>query len=235
MPKETAISRVKIFGDLDDETAIALSSQCRWTRLGPNSLIVEQSDDTTDLFLIAEGRVRAKKFSLSGKEVSFVDLTEGDVFGEFSAIDHQPRSASVVTLTDCVVGRISAEAFRRIVAEHPEVSLRVIEMLVAKIRELSGRVFEFSALAVRNRIHAELLRLAHNGDPDADTAIIDDLPTHYEIATRISTHREAVTREFNTLEAKGIIRAERGRIVVLDLKALRSMVDKVIDVEDHFD
>ncbi len=233
---ENSASRIKVFEGLDDDVVQRLSAQCRWQRLRANSLVVEQSDDTTDLFLIAEGRVRAKKFSLAGKEVSFIDLTSGDVFGEFSAIDGQPRSATVVTLTDCVVGRLSADAFRRLLSEHPEVSLKVIEMLVAKVRELSERVFEFSALAVRNRIHAELLRLAHTATPgpDDNTAVIDEVPTHYEIATRISTHREAVTRELNTLEANGVIRAERGRIVVRDMKALRSMVDQLIEIEAGF-
>ncbi len=233
---ENSASRIKVFEGLDDDVVQRLSAQCRWQRLRANSLVVEQSDDTTDLFLIAEGRVRAKKFSLAGKEVSFIDLSSGDVFGEFSAIDGQPRSATVVTLTDCVVGRLSADAFMRLLSEHPEVSLKVIEMLVAKVRELSERVFEFSALAVRNRIHAELLRLAHTAKPGAEenSAVIDEVPTHYEIATRISTHREAVTRELNTLEANGVIRAERGRIVVRDMKALRSMVDQLIEIEGGF-
>lgn len=233
---ENSASRIKVFDGLDEDVVQRLSGQCRWQRLRANSLVVEQSDDTTDLFLIAEGRVRAKKFSLAGKEVSFIDLSAGDVFGEFSAIDGQPRSATVVTLTDCVVGRLSADAFRRLLSEHPEVSLKVIEMLVAKVRELSERVFEFSALAVRNRIHAELLRLAHTAQPgpNDNTAVIDEVPTHYEIATRISTHREAVTRELNTLEANGVIRAERGRIVVRDMKALRSMVDQLIEIEAGF-
>jgi hypothetical protein len=92
---------------------------------------------------------------------------------------------------------------------HPSVMLAVLHHLTARIRELTERVFEFSTLAVRNRVHAELVRLAreHGGGKQA---VIRPAPTHSEMASRISTHREAVTRELSRLHELGII-AREGR------------------------
>ena len=71
----------------------------------------------------------------------------------------------------------------------------MLPQLVTKIRALTTRVYEFSTLAVSNRIQAELLRLASLGTKEGKGARIAPAPTHTEIAARVSTHREAVTRE----------------------------------------
>jgi len=68
-----------------------------------------------------------------------------------------------------------------------------------EIRELTKRVYEFSTLAVRYRIQAEVLRLANLSSRCGNVVNISPAPTHAEIASRTSTHREAVTRELNRL------------------------------------
>ena len=71
---------------------------------------------------------------------------------------------------------------------------------VMTIRSLTTRVYElFSTLAVNNRIQAELLRLASFTCQGGNSARIAPAPTHVEIASRVSSHREAVTRELNRL------------------------------------
>jgi CRP-like cAMP-binding protein len=96
------------------------------------------------------------------------------------------------------------------------------------VRLLSARVFEFSALAVRNRIHAELLRLAREHMDAGNTAAISPSPTHADIASRISTHREAVTREYHNLSESGLIEQRRGKLVIHDIARLETMVREVM-------
>jgi CRP-like cAMP-binding protein len=89
-------------------------------------------------------------------------------------------------------------------------------------------VFEFSALAVNNRIHAELLRLAQDHMTGENVAVIDPVPTHAEIASRISTRREAVTREFNQLSRAGIVQRRSSTLVVRDVERLKRLVQDVV-------
>jgi CRP/FNR family cyclic AMP-dependent transcriptional regulator len=95
---------------------------------------------------------------------------------------------------------------------------------VMKIRALTTRVYEFSTLAVNNRIQAELLRLANLASKDGKSARIVPAPTHVEIASRVSTHREAVTRELSRLSRIGIIERTGADLIVKDIERLSEMV-----------
>jgi CRP-like cAMP-binding protein len=122
---------------------------------------------------------------------------------------------------------MSAATFRELLISEPVVAHAVLCYFAAKIRELTTRVYELSAFAVSNRIRSEVLRLARLASGQGRIAQIDAAPTHAEIAAKTSTHREAVTREFNRLSRLGIIE-QRGRtLTVKDLKRLDAMVHDV--------
>ncbi len=122
-----------------------------------------------------------------------------------------------------------AGVFWQVLRDHPEVSARILKQLATLTRNLSERVFEFSALGVKNRIHAELLRLARDHGGDGNSAIISPAPTHAEIASRVSTHREAVTRELNALARDGLFERRGGALVVSDIARLARLVEKVLE------
>lgn len=206
-----------------------MAQRCRWRRYGPNEQIVGYQEENRDVFFVVSGRVRVTLFSASGKEVTFRDLNAGEMFGELAAIDGQPRSANVIALTDSLIASLSGEAFWQVLREQPEVAAVTLKRLVANVRDLSERVFEFSTLTVNNRIHAELLRLAQAHRRDEEHAIIAPAPTHAEIASRVSTHREAVTRELSRLAQAGVIERRPGKLLVLDVRRLRHMVENVLE------
>lgn len=93
------------------------------------------------------------------------------------------------------------------------------------MRRLTTRVNEFTNLDVRGRIHAELLRLARSDAGGENRGVISPVPTHAEIAARVSTHREAVTRELNRMERAGLLERRRGAFVLLDLAELSTSVE----------
>lgn len=167
-------------------------------------------------------------YSPAGKEVTFRDLAAGDMFGELSAIDGNPRSADIVALTDCEIASISAKQFWDIVRDHPEFAAATLERLVGLVRTLSDRVFEISALNVRNRIHAEILRLARTHPIEENRVTISPAPTHTEIANRIGTHREAVARELNDMARAGILNRQGNAITVNDVERLARLVEDVM-------
>ncbi len=210
-------------GDLDD-----LAKRCQWRRYSRDQQILGYGDESQDVFFLVRGRVRAINYSLAGKEVSFRDIEAGDTFGEFAAIDGQPRSANVVALEDSLLASMTSKVFWDVLTRHPEVAAATLKRLTAQVRSLTERVFEFSTLAVKNRIHAELLRLARD-HPDGDNqAVISPAPKHAEIASRLSTHREAVTRELNELAHSGLIERRERTLVITDMAQLEHMVEEVL-------
>ena len=220
-----SLSSIELFEGLGGSDRDALARLCRWQRYAAHQYIVGHQDETNDVYFIVGGRVHETIFSPSGKEVSFADLPAGKSFGEMAAIDGAPRSATVIALSDTVLASMSAEAFRRVLNDYPDVAAKMMQYLVGLVRRLSDRVVEFSVLAVRNRIHAELLRLARDQGLDGDTAVITPVPTHSDIASRVSTHREAVTRELNALTRDGLIERRDGTLVIVNIARLAQLVE----------
>jgi CRP/FNR family cyclic AMP-dependent transcriptional regulator len=219
-----SLAGVAIFAGLPRETLERIQRSCAWRRYEPGEPIVNYLDASDDVFFVAEGEVRVTIYSLAGKAVSFSDMGAGAVFGEYPAIDRGPRSASVEARTSCLVASLPAEAFRELLRTEPRVAQVLLPQLVTKIRALTTRVYEFSTLAVKNRIQAELLRLANLAPKDGKRARIAPVPTHVEIASRVATHREAVTRELNRLSRIGVIERESGALVVKDVDRLAELV-----------
>jgi CRP-like cAMP-binding protein len=97
-------------------------------------------------------------------------------------------------------------------------------VLVSQIRSLTNRANENSGLSAKHRLWAELLRLARPATLTPDQPVVSPPPTHAELAARVSSHREAVTREMSALERAGLIARRRGAIVLLDVERLRQLV-----------
>jgi len=221
---QSSLAGVAILARLSPEALAGVERRCAFRRYAPGESIVGYLDQSDEVFFIISGEVRVTIYSLAGKAVSFRELGPGEVFGEYPAIDQGPRSASVEARTSCLVATLPGAAFRELIESEPMVAQAMLPQLVTKIRALTTRVYEFSTLAVSNRIQAELLRLANLGTKDGTGARVDPAPTHTEIAARVSTHREAVTRELTRLARIGIIEREKNALLVTDLERLAEMV-----------
>lgn len=214
---------ISLFEDLSDRSLARVESLCSMRSFTKGEEVVGDHENTTDVFFILSGTVRVTSFTEAGREVIFNDVSGGGIFGEFSAIDRLPRSASGVALTDCTLARMPASAFVGMLQEENKVAVHLVELLVKKIRSMSERVFEVSALAVRERLRRELVRLAMMiGKKEGGVITIVPAPTHYEIAARIGSHREAVTREINRLELEKVLEIGRRSIRITDLERLKA-------------
>jgi CRP-like cAMP-binding protein len=222
-----ALERIRIFRDLDSREIERLTQRVNWRNYKAHQQIIGHQEASTDVYFMVSGTVRVILFSSAGKEVAFRDIHAGECFGEFAAIDGAPRSANVIALTDVMIGSVSAETFRSILEEYSAVSMALLTYLTTMVRSLSERIFEFSTLAVKNRIHSELLRLAKEGERDGNIARISPAPTHADIASRISTHREAVTRELNDLTKSGLLNRDGRTLIIGDLEELERLVHEV--------
>ena len=216
---------VDLFSSLPCVTRAEVAKWCDVVRYPASEEIVAQDEQTGAVYCVISGRVRVTFYSPAGKELSFRDQFPGETFGELSAIDGGSRSARVVAVLETHVLRIPADRFRQLVYHYPQIAEKLIHRLIALVRSLTERVVEYSILNVRSRVQSELLRMAGACDGSLEQAAILDPPTHAEMAARISTHREAVTRELARLSKLGLLdRSRRKRWVVRDVNALQRMV-----------
>jgi CRP-like cAMP-binding protein len=213
-----------ILRNVTDSARFKLERQCAWRNVSEKNCIIDYQDSTNDVYFLITGKARVIIYSASGKAVAFRDLGPGDVFGEFAAIDGQLRSATVEAVEPCFLAVIRAADFREVLAREPTIMAAMLEHAIAQIRSLTARIYEFSTLAVNNRIQAELLRLAQQGQIQAGATRLTPAPTHLEIASRISTHREAVSRELSRLARLGLIERRGPALVIKDVTRLARMV-----------
>jgi CRP/FNR family transcriptional regulator, cyclic AMP receptor protein len=221
------LAGIGIFADLTPKALEAIHRRCLWRRYEPGKPIVDYLDSSDDVFFVVAGEASVTIYSVAGQAVSFRSLGPGEIFGEYAAIDGEPRSASVEARSGCLIASMSGKEFRKLLVAEPVVTRAVMKGLVRNVRSLTKRVFEFSTLAVNNRIQAELLRLASLAPREGNGARLDPTPTHAEMASRISTHREAVTRELNRLSRIGIIERRNETLIIRDLDRLAAMLHEM--------
>jgi CRP-like cAMP-binding protein len=222
-PHET-LEKVGLFRSLAAKEIAALDRRCLWRHANAKQWLLEQDDQTTDIYFLTSGVVRVLITPSPDREVILADINAGGYFGEMAAIDGQPRSAGILAITDATIACMSAPVFREILRSHPDVSEQLLQHLVARIRTLDQRVNEFSSMHVKHRIYAELLRRSRLDPADQSRAVVSPPPVHADIAARVSTRREMVARELKALERAGLLMKRRGAFVITNVRQLVSML-----------
>jgi CRP/FNR family cyclic AMP-dependent transcriptional regulator len=218
------LRQIPLLESVSKETLRLIERNAKLLSFKKGQDIVERSEDMSDVFILLSGLARVIIISASGKAVNFRRIDPGDIFGEFSAIDGKKRSASVEVMEPCTALCMSSAFFRELMERDPAFMNAVLNHLVSLLRDLTSRIVEFSTLAVANRIQSEILRMARGSVNGSGVPEISPVPTHSEIAGRISTHREAVSREITRLKNLGIIERRGRALIVKDVSRLERMV-----------
>ena len=222
------LREIALFKSLDDEALGLVSSLIKWKRYQEGTEIIPYMSENDEVYFIASGGVRVTIFSFSGKEISYQELGPGEMFGELSAIDQSPRTANVIALEPALIGIISGREYWRLIDRYPSVAKATMKRLVSMIRFLIDRVYQYGALDVKDRVRMEVLRLARENMSNEDIADITNFPTHREIANRVNTHREAVTRELNELTRMGLIEQNQRVLTVKTVAGLTELLAEYV-------
>lgn len=218
------LDKVKLFAGLSPKARASLEARCKWIKYRAEETIIEYLDDSRDVFFLIEGHARVQIYSNTGKVVAFREIVEGDIFGEYAAIDRKVRSASVEATRTSLVASMSSDLFWEMLQAEPTFMRALIRHMASQIRSLTTRIYEFSTLAVNNRIHCELLRLVAPNNIEGNTARIAPVPKHSQIASSVSTTREAVAREMSRLARIQLVVRRGPGLIITDVERLRDMI-----------
>jgi len=210
----------RFFDRLERAERVDIARHCEGRCYETGTEIIRHGDTSRDVYFILSGRVQASLLTAAGKMLSFQDLAGGDMFGELSAIDAAPRSTSVVALEETVLIRMSGPSFKDLIAGNASLAEQTLLRLCALARFLCERAFEPRAFTVPDQIRLELCRIVSaNGTHDGPLTI-DPAPTHAEIAQRVGTTREQVTRVMRDFARRGLIVQSRKAWTVSDPRAI---------------
>lgn len=229
MPDSAAesLAKIELLNGLPAAERKSVEQACRWRRYAAHEQIIDRQSASRDLCFVVDGKVRVVNYSLSGREVTLDDLGPGQYFGELAALDGQPRSASVMALTSCLIAALPPDVFVGLVERHTGIALHVLRHLAGIVRNSTDRIMDLSTLAANNRVQADLLRQARTAMTGDNTAAIHPIPVHGDIASRVSTTRETVARVLNDLARQGIVERTKDALVIHDVRLLSAMVEEV--------
>ena len=227
--RSETLTKIDLFRSLKDNDIAKLDTQCTWRRASANEWIITYQDESHDVFFVVSGLVQVKIQAISGRETLLREIAAGEYFGELAAIDGNPRSSGILAVTETTIARMPAKTFRTAILSSPSLSNQLLRHLAGQVRTLANRINEYSTLDVRTRLYAELLRLARPDRRDGNRAMVTPPPLHADLAARISTRREAISRELKLLERSGLVERHRGGILLADVSGLRHLLDKEVD------
>ena len=145
---------IPLFKEMDPAMAERFARSCFWKDYDEFELVIDVEDETTDVRFLLSGSVRIIHRIAVGKEVILGEMTEGDFFGELSAIDSETRSANATTLTRTRICIMPQKVFMEILEKDSVVNCKVLKVLTQRIRFLNLRLAEHSFLQAKHRLYS---------------------------------------------------------------------------------
>jgi CRP/FNR family transcriptional regulator, cyclic AMP receptor protein len=218
----TVLSQVVLFTGLSAEEHRALATRLQRRHYAKRQIIFVQGDPGTSLYLIETGRVKIVLTSQEGKERVLSILGPHDFFGELALLDGEPRSADAVAQEACQLWLLQRADFLGYLETQPQVATKLLAVLSRRLRQTNQVVEEAAFLDVPARLAPRILELAGDqGQPGAGGAVIATRLTQTELAGMIGATRESVNKWLGYYERQGLIRCQRGQIMVLRPQGLR--------------
>ena len=207
------LSQLPFFAELGEGDLLEIATYVHERTFSRGQVVILEGEPCQAVYFVVHGLVRACRLSLEGREHVLAYLGPGKPFNLVSVLDGEPNRVTVDAVTDATLYTISCERFHQIMREDHEVALAVLEHLAAEVRHLSDMVEGLALHTVRTRLARFLLAQAEGMRHPKRW-------TQEEIAVYIGTVRDVVGRTLRAFADDGLIRRERGRLVVMDRAGL---------------
>ena len=209
-----------IFGELPRSVLERLAPYLRTRNVRRGTTIFAKGQAGTALMAVLSGSVRISVAAPSGRETVLNVIHEGEIFGEIALLDGHPRTADAVAVTDCELLVIERRDFVPFVRENPEVAVRLIEVLCARLRRTTQQIEDVTSLNLPARLARVVLRLAGEAGGNAPIKIS---VSQKEIGQMIGISRESTNKQLRSWSRAKWVRLERGGIVLLKPDALADL------------
>jgi len=207
---------VSLFAGLSAEELDAIAQRILVRRYAPGEVLFHEGEDCYGLHILGQGSVKIFKTSPAGREIMLTVESAPSSVAEVPLFDGGPYPATVSALDEVVAYLISKQDFRQVCRQHPEVALKMLAVVGRRLRTLVGIVESVSFGSVRQRLARSLLEAyqAQGTNPFSFPL------THQELASRLGTVREVISRNLSRFQAEGLLRVQKKEILVLNRDGL---------------
>jgi CRP-like cAMP-binding protein len=211
----------QIFGNLSDGSRFLVERLANEVTFAAGATVFLQGDEGDALYRVIEGLIEISVVAPNGRKLSLNLMRPGDVFGEIALLDNGARTTSAIAVESCKLARIPRSAMRNLMAEKPEISVELIEILCGRLRWVSQQVEDQVFLPLPVRLAKRLFMLSDRLDGrDQELNLSQD-----ELASFVGASRESTNKILNAWRRKRWIDMSRGTIKILDRSALTGVAE----------
>jgi CRP/FNR family transcriptional regulator, cyclic AMP receptor protein len=205
------LKNIPLFAGLSEDDLKLVGDMAIEKSYPKNAVVITEGEQGDSLFAVMSGRVKVFIGDEEGREIILKMLGPGDVFGEMSVIDRQPRSASVSTLEPCVFRVLSHSSFEVCLERAPRIAIGVMNALAKRLRDADRKISTLALMDVYGRVAHTLLELAvqTNGKLQVGQKL-----SQQDIANMVGASREMVNRILKDLSERGYITVESKSITI---------------------
>ncbi|HKC13842.1 MAG TPA: Crp/Fnr family transcriptional regulator [Vicinamibacteria bacterium] len=215
MDERELLRTVPLFSELSDTDIASLGRLATKRKFPKDTVVFFENEEGDFFFMILEGRIKVTILGDDGREIILSVLGPGDFFGEMALLDNEPRSATAIAVEESELLSLHRTDFQSTLSDNRAITTALIRVLTARLRHANHQISTLALLDVYGRVARVILDMAREeGRRLKDGRIAFRRATHQEIANRIGTTRETVTRMLKDLERQALIRVE-GREIVL--------------------
>ena len=220
------LAKTSLFSGLAENELNFLAARAVRRQYAAGKMIFSEGEACSGLYVVESGQVRIFKTSAGGREQVLSIEGPGGSMAELPVFDGGNYPASACPLDEATLIFVSKQDFQALCLAHPQVALKVLKVVGARLRRLVGIIEELSFTTVRHRLAAFLLRLAQKEGKRSAQGVEIALPaSNQELASQIGTVRELVSRNLSRLQSEGVLKIDGRCVTVLDLKALEAEID----------
>lgn len=211
-----------LLGHLPAEDLDRLLAYSRIERYRQGDTIFLKDAPSDTMMAVVSGRVKIVTLSPDGKEAILNVITTGEVFGEISLIDGGPRTADAVAMANCELLVLDRRTFLPVLRRHPEICMRLLELLCDRLRRTSAQVETIRFLTVPARLARVLLHLAERQGTFRPGEIRLQLDlSQRELGDMAGISREGVNKQLSAWHRQGLVALSKGEITIHDEAALK--------------
>lgn len=229
------LCRVPVFSALEEADLQRIAQLAVPRSFEAGQVVFREGDRSDTCYVVHAGRARAVHDHGDGRTITLATFGSGDIFGELALFEDERRSATVEALEPTSALAVLGPDMRRLMAEHPQIAMRLLIALARRLRESNERLARRSFQTVQSRVASalsELVEQAQSSTSPASGESSRDEPSHdvpilatqADLAKLAGSSRESASRFLAVLERAGVISQGRGKLVVHDPGALRSYV-----------
>lgn len=217
------LAKVALFSGLTESELAFLAQRAVPRHFAGGETVFGEGEPCTGLYVVESGQIRIFKSSAGGREQVLSIDGPGSSVAELPVFDGGNYPASVTAIGDATLLFVSKQDFQSLCLAHPQVALKVLRVVGARLRRLVGIIEELSFTTVRHRLASFLMRLARaEGRLTPNGVEVTLTVSNQELASQIGTVRELVSRNFSRFQSEGILKIDGRTVIIQDLKALEA-------------